>query len=184
APRCLARGEDDGAVRHPRHRRGDLPGRSRGRHDGPARPDPRPDAGKAPAAAARRGHHDPRVHGPQGARARPGARGERARLGGAAPVTALRALRTGVRARRWTVAASTLAVFVAYHALILGVLVAGLGGAPNYLRLYPAWENACLIFSLTQLATDAAAQIARMPLFVCGLWQPPSGVVDWSYTMS
>jgi len=99
-------------------------------------------------------------------------------------VTALRALRTGVRARRWTVAASTLAVFVAYHALILGILVAGLGGAPNYLRLYPAWENARRIVRLTPSAADAAALIAREPLVEYGRRHPAFGVAVWSYELT
>jgi len=46
-------------------------------------------------------------------------------------VSALRALGWRVRARWWTVAAATLTVFGLYQALILGILVAGLGGAPN-----------------------------------------------------
>jgi len=99
-------------------------------------------------------------------------------------VTALRALRTGVRARRWTVAASTLAVFVVYHALILGILVAGLGGAPNYLRLYPAWENARRIVRLTPSAADAAALIAREPLVEYGRRHPAFGVAVWSYELT
>ena len=99
-------------------------------------------------------------------------------------MTALRALRTGVRARRWTVAASTLAVFVAYHALILGILVAGLGGAPNYLRLYPAWENARRIVRLTPSAADAAALIAREPLVEYGRRHPAFGVAVWSYELT
>ena len=99
-------------------------------------------------------------------------------------MTALRALRTGVRARRWTVAASTLAVFVVYHALILGILVAGLGGAPNYLRLYPAWENARRIARLTPSAADAAALIAREPLVEYGRRHPAFGVAVWSYELT
>ena len=99
-------------------------------------------------------------------------------------MTALRALRTGVRARRWTVAAATLAVFVAYHALILGILVAGLGGAPNYLRLYPAWENARRIVRLTPSAADAAALIAREPLVEYGRRHPAFGVAVWSYELT
>ena len=99
-------------------------------------------------------------------------------------MTALRALRTGVRARRWTVAASTLAVFVVYHALILGILVAGLGGAPNYLRLYPAWENARRIVRLTPSAADAAALIAREPLVEYGRRHPAFGVAVWSYELT
>src|SRR5262249_59306152 len=122
---------------------------------GAAGPGARSDPGEAGAAAARGDHRDGRVHDAQGARARAGARGERARVGGAAPMiarcastgaapaprrfaartsSALGLVRARVRARRWTVAAATAAVFVVYQTLILVVLVAGLGGPPNYVR--------------------------------------------------
>src|SRR5262249_27176532 len=158
--------------------------RPRGRHDGATRPDPRPDPGQAGAAAAGRDSRKSRVHGPQGARARPGTGGKRARVGRAAPVTAVRALATRVRARRWPVAAAALAVFAVYQALILGVLVAGLGGAPNYLRLYPAWDNARRIVRLTPSAADAATLIAREPLVEYGRRHPTFGVAVWSYELT
>src|SRR6266436_7938822 len=66
-------------------------------------------AGEADAAAARRGHRHHRVHDPQGACARSGPGGERPRVDRAAPVSALRAFSTRARAKRWTVAAATLA---------------------------------------------------------------------------
>ena len=99
-------------------------------------------------------------------------------------MTAVRALATRVRARRWTVAAAALAVFAAYQALILGVLVAGLGGAPNYLRLHPAWDNAHRIVRFTPSAADAATLIAREPLVEYGRRDPTFGVAVWSYELT
>lgn len=99
-------------------------------------------------------------------------------------MSAARALATRVRARRWTVAAAALAVFAVYQALILGVLIAGLGGAPNYLRLYPAWDNACRIVRFTPSAADAAALIAREPLVEYGRRHPTFGAAVWSYELT
>jgi hypothetical protein len=82
------------------------------------------------------------------------------------------------------VAAATLAVFAVYQALILGILVAGLGGAPNYLRLYPAWENARRIVRLTPSAADAATLIGREPLLEYGRRHPAYGVAVWSYELT
>ena len=96
----------------------------------------------------------------------------------------LRALRARIRARRSTVAAATLAVFAVYQALILAILVAGLGGAPNYLRFYPAWENARRIVRLTPSAADTATLIAREPLLEYGRRHPAFGVAVWSYELT
>jgi len=82
------------------------------------------------------------------------------------------------------VAAAALAVFAVYQALILGILVAGLGGTPNYLRLYPAWENARRITRLTPSAADAVALIAREPLLEYGRLHPAFGVAVWSYELT
>jgi hypothetical protein len=79
------------------------------------------------------------------------------------------------------VGAATLAVFAAYQALILGILVGGLGGAPNYARLYPAWENARRIVRLTPSVTDAAILIGREPIFEYGRRHPVFGVAVWSF---
>jgi hypothetical protein len=99
-------------------------------------------------------------------------------------VSVLRALGTRVRARRWTVAATTLAVFGIYQASILGVLVAGLGGAPNYLRLHPVWENARRIVRLTPSAADVVVLIAREPLLEYGRRHPVFGVAVWSFELT
>ena len=99
-------------------------------------------------------------------------------------MTAVRALATRVRARRWAVAANAVAVFAVYQALILGVLVAGLGGAPNYLRLYPAWDNALRIVRFTPSAADAATLIAREPLVEYGRRHPSFGAAVWSYELT
>jgi hypothetical protein len=79
------------------------------------------------------------------------------------------------------VGAATLAVVAAYQALILGILVGGLGGAPNYARLYPAWENARRIVRLTPSVTDAAILIGREPIFEYGRRHPVFGVAVWSF---
>jgi hypothetical protein len=82
------------------------------------------------------------------------------------------------------VGAATLAVFAAYQALILGILVGGLGGAPNYARLYPAWENARRIVRLTPSVTDAAVLIGREPIFEYGRRHPVFGVAVWSFELT
>jgi len=105
-------------------------------------------------------------------------------VGGAANVTALRLLRARLRARRRTVAAATAVVFVVYQTLILVVLAAGLGGAPNYVRRYPAWENAHRIVRLTPSAADAAALIEREPLIEYGRRHPVFGVAVWSFELT
>lgn len=99
-------------------------------------------------------------------------------------MSALGALATRARARQRAVAAAALAVFAVYQALILGILVAGLGGTPNYLRLYPAWENARRITRLTPSAADAVALIAREPLLEYGRLHPAFGVAVWSYELT
>lgn len=99
-------------------------------------------------------------------------------------MSVLRALGTRVRARRWTVAATTLAVFGIYQASILGVLVAGLGGAPNYLRLHPVWENARRIVRLTPSAADVVVLIAREPLLEYGRRHSIFGVAVWSFELT
>jgi hypothetical protein len=96
----------------------------------------------------------------------------------------LRAFSTRARAKRWTVAAATLAVFVVYQALILGVLAGGLGGMPNYVRLYPAWENARRIVRLTPSVTDAAVLIGREPILEYGRRHPVFGVAVWSFELT
>jgi hypothetical protein len=99
-------------------------------------------------------------------------------------VSALRALGWRVRAQWWTVVAATLTVFGLYQVLILGILVAGLGGAPNYLRLYPAWENARRIVRLTPSAADTVVLIAREPLLEYGRRHPVFGAAVWSFELT
>ena len=99
-------------------------------------------------------------------------------------MSALRALGTRVCARRWTMAAATLAVFGLYQASILGVLVAGLGGVPNYLRTYPLWENAHRIVRRTPSAADTIVLIAREPLLEYGRRHPDFGVAVWSFELT
>jgi len=99
-------------------------------------------------------------------------------------VSALHVLRVRVRARWCTVAATTLAVFGLYQALILGILVAGLGGAPNYVRLYPPWENARRIVGLRPSAADTAALMAREPLLEYGRRHPVFAAAVWSFELT
>lgn len=99
-------------------------------------------------------------------------------------MNALLVLRARVRTRSWTVVTATLTVFGLYQALILGILVAGLGGVPNYVRLYPAWENARRIVRLTPSAADAAVLIAREPLLEYGRRHPVFGAAVWSFELT
>lgn len=99
-------------------------------------------------------------------------------------MSALPALAARVRARCGTVAAAALAVFAVYQALILAILVAGLGGAPNYLRLYAVWDNARRIVRLTPSMADTVALIAREPLLEYGRRHPTFGVAVWSYELT
>jgi hypothetical protein len=99
-------------------------------------------------------------------------------------VSPLRALGARVRTRWLTLAAATVAVFGLYQALILGILVVGLGGAPNYLRLYPAWENARRIVRLTPSAADIAVLIVREPLLEYGRRHPVFGAAVWSFELT
>jgi hypothetical protein len=82
------------------------------------------------------------------------------------------------------VGAAALAVFAVYQALIVTVLVVGLGGAPNYARLYPAWENARRIVRLTPSAADAITIIGREPLVEYGRRHAVYGVAVWSYELT
>lgn len=99
-------------------------------------------------------------------------------------MSALQALRARIRTRRWTVSAATLAVFAVYQALILAILVGGLGGMPNYLRIYPAWENARRIVRLTPSMSDAVTLIGREPLLEYGCRHSVFGVAVWSYELT
>jgi len=99
-------------------------------------------------------------------------------------VSALRALAQRIRARWWTIAVVTLAVFAVYQAVILVVLVGGLGGAPNYVRRHAAWENARRIVRLTPSRLDMAVLVAREPLVEYGRLHPLFGVAVWSFELT
>lgn len=99
-------------------------------------------------------------------------------------MSALRALGGRVRTRPWTVAAATLAILALYQALILAMLVAGLGSGPNYVRRYPAWENARRIVQLTPSVADAVVLIAREPLLEYGRLHSVYGVAVWSFELT
>jgi hypothetical protein len=94
----------------------------------------------------------------------------------------LSALARRISTRRWVVA--TLAVFGLYQAVILTILVAGLGGAPNYVRAYPVWENARRIVRLTPSTVDAVTLISREPLVEYGRRHPVFGVAVWSFELT
>ena len=99
-------------------------------------------------------------------------------------MSALRALASRIRAKQPTIVAATLVVFVVYQALILGVLVVGLGGPPNYARVYPVWENARRIVRLTPSTADAVTLVGREPLVEYGRRHPVFGVAVWSYELT
>ena len=99
-------------------------------------------------------------------------------------MSALSTLGTQARARRSAVAGATLTVFTAYQALILAILVAGLGGVPNYIRLYPAWENARRIVRLTPSVTDAIVLVGREPIIEYGRRHPVFGIAVWSFELT
>jgi hypothetical protein len=99
-------------------------------------------------------------------------------------VSAWRALARRVRARWRAVAVASLVVFAVYQVAILAILVAGLGGAPTYLRVHPAWENAHRIVRLTPSALDTAVLIAREPLVEYGRRHPIFGVAVWSFELT
>ena len=94
----------------------------------------------------------------------------------------LSALARRIPTRRWVVA--TLAVFGLYQAVILAILVAGLGGAPNYVRAYPVWENARRIVRLTPSTVDAVTLISREPLVEYGRRHSVYGVAVWSFELT
>ena len=75
-------------------------------------------------------------------------------------------------------------MFAAYQGLILATLVVGLGGAPSYARLYPAWDNARRIPRLTPSALDVAVLIGREPIFEYGRRHPVFGVAVWSFELT
>ena len=99
-------------------------------------------------------------------------------------MSALRALASRIRAKQPTIVAATLVVFVVYQALILGVLAVGLGGPPNYARVYPVWENARRIVRLTPSTADAVTLVGREPLVEYGRRHPVFGVAVWSYELT
>jgi hypothetical protein len=99
-------------------------------------------------------------------------------------VTGWRTLARRVRGRWWTVAAASLAVFFVYQVAILAILVAGLGGAPTYVRVHSAWENAARIVRLTPSALDSAVLIAREPLLEYGRRHPVFGVAVWRFELT
>ena len=97
-------------------------------------------------------------------------------------MSAFSAMARRLSARRWAVA--TLAVFGLYQTAILGILIAGLGGAPNYVRAYPVWENARRIARLTPSPADAATLIGREPVVEYGRRHPVYGVAVWSFELT
>jgi hypothetical protein len=99
-------------------------------------------------------------------------------------VSVLGALARRVQRRWGTVVVATLGAFVLYQALILGILIAGLGGAPNYVRVYPAWDNADRIVRHTPAVADIAMLIAREPLVEYGRRHPVYGAAVWSFELT
>jgi hypothetical protein len=97
---------------------------------------------------------------------------------------ALRALPRRVRARWPVILAAAAGVFAGYQAVILLVLTAGLGGAPTYVRVYPAIVNARRIIALTPSLRDVVTLIAREPLVEYGRLHPTFGAAVWSFELT
>ncbi len=88
-------------------------------------------------------------------------------------------------ASRWPyIAASSAGVFVVYQLVILGVLSAGLGGRPNYGRIYPGWEDARRIVAGTPAWTDIVTVLGREPLAEYGRLHPAFRAAVWSFELT
>src|SRR5262245_66044173 len=77
-----------------------------------------------------------------------------------------------------------LAIFGLYQSLTLPLLVAGLWSGPNYVRRYPAWENARRTVQLTPSVADTVVLIAREPLLEYGRRHSVYGVAVWSFELT
>jgi hypothetical protein len=88
-------------------------------------------------------------------------------------------------AARWrAIGLAALAVLAAYQLAIALVLSLGLGGVPNYARLYPVWENARRIVALTPSPRDVVTLVAREPIVEYGRLHPTFGAAVWSYELT
>jgi len=87
--------------------------------------------------------------------------------------------------RRWRrIVVCVAAVFFVYQAVIGLLLVAGLGGRPNFVRVYPVWENARRIIALTPAASDILVLLGREPIVEYGRLHPQFGAAVWSFELT
>ena len=86
---------------------------------------------------------------------------------------------------RWRrVVVVTVAVFVVYQAAIGVLLVVGVGGRPNFARVYPVWENARRIVALTPAPSDVLVLLGREPIVEYGRLHPQFGAAVWSFELT
>ena len=78
----------------------------------------------------------------------------------------------------------TAAIFVAYQLLVAVILMAGLGGRPNYLRTYAVWENARRIVALTPDVRDVVMLVGREPIVEYGRLHPRFRAAVWSFELT
>jgi hypothetical protein len=96
----------------------------------------------------------------------------------------LRALTARIASRWLPIALASGGVCLVYQIAILLVLSAGLGGAPNYGRIYPVWENARRILAGTPAWADVVAVLAREPLAEYGRLHPSFRAAVWSFELT
>ncbi len=86
---------------------------------------------------------------------------------------------------RWRrIVVATVAVFVVYQAAIGVLLVVGVGGRPNFARVYPVWENARRIVALTPALSDVLVLLGREPIVEYGRLHPQFGAAVWSFELT
>ncbi|OLC01348.1 MAG: hypothetical protein AUH30_00360 [Candidatus Rokubacteria bacterium 13_1_40CM_68_15] len=90
-----------------------------------------------------------------------------------------------VARRRWRrIVVCVVAVFFVYQTVIGTLLVLGLGGRPNFVRVYPVWENARRIVALTPAASDVIVLLSREPIVEYGRLHPQFGAAVWSFELT
>lgn len=88
-------------------------------------------------------------------------------------------------ASRWPwILLASVGILVAYQLVILVVLSAGLGGRPNYWRVYPVGENARRIVAGTPAWTDVVTLLGREPLAEYGRLHPHFRAAVWSFELT
>jgi hypothetical protein len=75
-------------------------------------------------------------------------------------------------------------VFAVHQLVVAVVLSAGLGGPPNYWRVYPAWDNARRIVAGTPAWADIATLLGREPLVEYGRLHQFFRAAVWSFELT